>query len=269
MSSQNIYYTYKLVHTKNSSFYFGSRKSSNIDPYQDLGRKYFSSSKKVKEIGFNNFYYCVLEIFTEFDLCYWNEQSLIRENINNPLCLNKSYFVKENSRRIFSMSGKQQTQEHVTKRTAHRKGVKTNRTISKEQQKLMLKGKNKKYPAGYNQSEESKQKNRDSHLGKTHTSETKNKMSVSAKGKPKSWLKNRKFSAETIAKQNKSREKNREQWSLEKRLSVNKKISDKHKGKPKQYETVCSKEFLCRISDKKVLNKGNACQIFPDLKQYF
>lgn len=269
MPNTNIYYVYKLVHILNGSFYFGSRKSSHIDPYLDLGIKYFSSSKLVKEIRFTSFYFCVLETFDNFETCYWAEQNYIKTHITDNLCLNKSFYDKESGDRIFSMCGKKQTIDHIKKRTSHRKGVKTNKKISIEQQTAMQQGKIKKYPNGYKHSNISNEKNRLAHLGKQDSDETKLKKSNSAKGKPKPWLKNKKLSRSIIDKQNESRKKNRESWSKEKKDGVNSAISNSLKGKKKLYKTACSKPFLCRISDKKVLNKGNSARIFPELKQFF
>lgn len=90
----SIYYTYRLVHIETGQFYIGS-KSSKVDPYLDLGIKYQSSSKHVKSIGFQNFYYGIIrQDYETYDDCYWDEQKMIKENSRNPLLLNIRYYER-------------------------------------------------------------------------------------------------------------------------------------------------------------------------------
>jgi hypothetical protein len=96
-----IYYTYKLVHKDTGQEYFGYRQTSLPDPYMDLGIKYFSSSKFVKCLGFENFYYGVVEIYDNKIECFWAEQELIKSILYSGKCLNRFYQRRTDDARIF------------------------------------------------------------------------------------------------------------------------------------------------------------------------
>jgi hypothetical protein len=102
MSSTSIYpstkivpYVYKLTHKVTKQFYFGVRFSKNqkLPSHIDLGTHYFTSSKCIKQLGFDNF---DTEILAEFPFdggridAYLLEQQLIEENFSNSLILNKN-----------------------------------------------------------------------------------------------------------------------------------------------------------------------------------
>lgn len=88
-------YVYMGVHKETGQFYFGYRGANKIPSTEDLGTRYFTSSKKVKELGFDNFNWTILaEFFTGLD-AYLFEQSLIEKHISNkPLNLNKRLWGK-------------------------------------------------------------------------------------------------------------------------------------------------------------------------------
>ena len=86
-------YVYKCIHKETNEFYFGYRSQNKVPSSEDLGIKYFTSSKYVRP-RFSEFDF---EIIKEFDSkveAHAYEQELIRENWNNPLILNKSLFPK-------------------------------------------------------------------------------------------------------------------------------------------------------------------------------
>lgn len=56
-------YVYKLTHKITGQFYIGYRAANKIIAEKDLGIKYFSSSKKVKELGFDNFNIEIVAMF--------------------------------------------------------------------------------------------------------------------------------------------------------------------------------------------------------------
>jgi hypothetical protein len=82
----------------------------SIQPEDDLWKKYFSSSKKVRELrkqyGNESFEYCIIYKTFDTDECFRYEQNIIRENIDNVLCLNSRYFDIEKSKCVFSVFGK-------------------------------------------------------------------------------------------------------------------------------------------------------------------
>lgn len=105
-------YVYYIRHIPTGKFYYGSRYKhveKNIQPEDDLWKKYFTSSKKVKELRetSNDFDFEHKIIFRSFDTdeCFVFEQNIIKEHINNPLCLNMRYFDTQKSKRVFSVVG--------------------------------------------------------------------------------------------------------------------------------------------------------------------
>ena len=95
-------YTYKLTHKLSGQFYFGSRQVNVLSPKEDLPI-YQSSSKIVKEIGFENFEWEILAEFDSGDDAYDYENRLIKENFRNHLILNRHYRSDGKSR--FKRSG--------------------------------------------------------------------------------------------------------------------------------------------------------------------
>lgn len=115
------YYTYILKHIETGKIYYGFRKTSKENPYDDLGVKYFTSSKIVKTLGFNNFYYSVVETYTDKDECYWAEQELIKSIFHTEICLNRQYQKRENSKRIFMNIGPESEETRKRKSIAQKK----------------------------------------------------------------------------------------------------------------------------------------------------
>lgn len=253
-----------MINFKTGEFYFGSRKSS-VEPYKDLGLNYKSSSKIVKEIGFENFMFGVISEYETFEECYWSEQEFIKETVKEPLSLNRSYYERKDGSRIFSMSGKKQTKEHIAKRFKNRKKPERSKEFLKQWGLKMaeINRGTKRGPI----SEEKRKKISDSRKGQRDSDEVRLKKSLSHKGMKKPWVKGtppdkieqaKKARMETISKKSEAHIK-----------EDRKKISEALKGKPKNYKTVCSNKFLCRLSDRKELSKPSACKIMKDIKHLF
>ena len=182
----------------------------------------------------------------------------------NPLYINEAYAKKE-----FAY-GKKQSKEHVIKRTAHRKGkpgTRTGHTNSPEHRRKLYEAN-----LGKKHSEETKQKCRIANEGKTDSPETKKKKSESATGKPKPWLQGRVQSKEIIEKQKKSRAESRSNWSEEKKLenilAIKNGIASSTTQKNHDNNN-CRKKFICRLSDRKEMNKASAGKYMSELKPYF
>ncbi len=98
-----MFYTYRIQNKITNQFYYGSRYknvSLGLTPIDDLWIKYFTSSKSVKELiklyGKDSFVIEIIFTSKSSEDCYWTEQSLIKENLDNSLCLNKHYIEKGN-----------------------------------------------------------------------------------------------------------------------------------------------------------------------------
>lgn len=97
MSSEFIYastkvlpYVYKLIHKETGQFYFGVRHANKVPSSEDLGIKYFSSSKYVKTIGFENFNYEILAEFFRKEDALEFESTLINTSWRQINSLNKN-----------------------------------------------------------------------------------------------------------------------------------------------------------------------------------
>ena len=111
-------YTYLITNKITNQFYYGSRfRNNNLqrNPSDDLWIHYFTSSVLVKalinEHGADSFSTVVL-LESDYETCFWSEQKFIKENIRNPLCLNKQYTDPDTKdRKIFSSHGKKCTEK--------------------------------------------------------------------------------------------------------------------------------------------------------------
>lgn len=86
-------YVYKLTNRETNEFYFGYRFQNvklGLRSSDDIGKKYFTSSKYVKNI-FHKFEIEIIAEFFKINDAYDFEQALIKEHITNSLCLNKHY----------------------------------------------------------------------------------------------------------------------------------------------------------------------------------
>jgi len=113
-------YVYYIRHIPTGKFYYGFRSAhinQNRLPENDLWRTYFTSSVKIKELRKQEDKFEVKIVYTDIDIetAYWTEQEYIKNNINDPLCLNKYYINKEKNQKIFSMAGKMHSDESKLK----------------------------------------------------------------------------------------------------------------------------------------------------------
>lgn len=106
-------YVYFVTHIPSGKFYYGARYKHVANkrlPEDDLWKYYFTSSKKIKHLrkldGNESFEYQIIFTSSDFDECFRYEQEIIKENINNPLCLNARYFDIEKSEKVFGVFGK-------------------------------------------------------------------------------------------------------------------------------------------------------------------
>jgi hypothetical protein len=166
MYLQNIpAYVYYIRHKPTGKFYYGSRYNHvthNLFPAQDLWHTYFTSSKEIarlrKETGNDSFEYQIIFTDKDTDKCFEYEQNLIKENIKDPLCVNKRYFDSINGTKVFSTFGK----------TLSSKG----KPKSEETKQRMRKPKS----AEHRQTMSERQKQNGGNGPATHTAESKNKI---------------------------------------------------------------------------------------------
>jgi hypothetical protein len=106
-------YVYYIKNKVTGQYYYGSR-TANVKrkrpPSLDLWICYFTSSKTVKNLikqyGKQIFEACVIFESADLDAVYWQEQSFIKEHIEDSLCLNKKYQDQEHGHTIFSTANK-------------------------------------------------------------------------------------------------------------------------------------------------------------------
>lgn len=85
-------YVYQGVHKTTKEIYFGVRYGNvriQLLPEEDLGKKYFTSCKLVKN-RFNEFFWTILAQFADKKDALAFEDKLIKINWNNPLLINKN-----------------------------------------------------------------------------------------------------------------------------------------------------------------------------------
>lgn len=93
-------YVYRLVHKETGKYYFGYRSKNvklGLSAEQDLGIRYFTSSKLIRK-SFEEYHYEIVAIFFNEEDAYDFEQDLIRDNWGDPMLLNKHYHGKDKTR---------------------------------------------------------------------------------------------------------------------------------------------------------------------------
>lgn len=115
-------YVYRLDHRETGEFYIGYRAANKVPAEQDLGIKYFTSSKYIIEIGFDKFRHEIIAIFFDANSAYDFEQEYISEVFKDPLCLNKHYQNKNGQGRYknthnYTVEDKQRISDRMTGRT--------------------------------------------------------------------------------------------------------------------------------------------------------
>lgn len=162
MKQDHFPYVYKLVHRETGQFYHGVRLVNKVPPAEDLFVKYFSSSRTVKKLGAENFDAVVLSEFSLPDDAIAEEQRLIEENWRDPLALNKARLGSIASKKIiFNNIGRTQTEEHRRNIGLANIGKHFNNRASDPEVRM---------------------KNSVANTGKTHTAESKKKISDGLKG---------------------------------------------------------------------------------------
>ena len=106
-------YVYSVTHLPTGKFYYGSRYrhiEKNLHPKQDFWKTYFTSSKEIQslreETGNESFEYKIIYTNTDAQVCFEHEQKLIKQHIDNPLCVNKRYFDSVKGTRVYCTYGK-------------------------------------------------------------------------------------------------------------------------------------------------------------------
>jgi hypothetical protein len=121
-------YVYKLTHRETGEFYIGYRAVNKVSSLEDIGFKYFSSSKKVEELGFENFNIEIIAEFFKPEVAYEFEQNLISENIKDPLCLNRNYNIN-GTNHYYGKFGTKMSQDQKDKLSKSRIGLKLSEEV--------------------------------------------------------------------------------------------------------------------------------------------
>lgn len=156
-------YVYYIKNLYTNEFYFGSRVANvreNRMSSEDLWKKYFTHSNNIKrlinEYGKESFEVKVLFESDDFDLIFWVEQDYIKNNIKDPLCLNRHYKDKDKNQKVFSFGGRKHREESkkMISRPAWNKGLnKDNNEIIKEYSKKLQGENNPCYGKIYSEDE--------------------------------------------------------------------------------------------------------------------
>lgn len=162
-------YVYKITDKESGEFYIGYRHSNvkcNRTPDEDFLIYYFSSGKLKSKLieNIKNFIGVILFKYNDADVCYWYEQLLIRENVNNPKCLNGNYLDPDLDVKKFCRSGSS--------------GWNKGKRLSEEHRRAIGKGN-----IGRKVSEETREKQRKAKLGKKLSEEHKKSISNSGIGR--------------------------------------------------------------------------------------
>lgn len=200
------FYVYKITLSSSGQFYYGSR-TANVRhkrlPEQDLWISYYTSSNTIKrlvnELGKDAFTAEVIYTSNDSSDTYWVEQSLIKQHITNPNCLNKKYQDQESGNTVFSTTGKPSWNKGIpssTKGVARSPEVAAKISAGRKGKGLGISPKNKGVPASEEQRRKQSEKMSGRYLGdlnpffgRTHSEETRLKIAANTsqhqKGRPK------------------------------------------------------------------------------------
>lgn len=145
-------YVYYIRNKITNQYYIGLRTAhvkKNVSPEEDLWNYYFTSSKYVKQLieeyGKGSFDTVILYRFSDHDVCYWYEQTLIKEHIDNPLCINKHYADPDSGMKTFLRTGIAMTDTAKQKLRDCNLGKKlSDKTLAKRKQSILNKTPDKK-----------------------------------------------------------------------------------------------------------------------------
>lgn len=120
-------YVYKCTNKINGIFYIGSRWKNELTPSEDLGYKYFTSSKVINKTNISEY---AIEILKEFESAAeaWDyEQILIRDNFADPLIINQFFLIggKKQFRNIggYNLSEETKAKQRKPKSEQGRKNI--------------------------------------------------------------------------------------------------------------------------------------------------
>lgn len=200
---KNYPYVYQLCHKTTNEFYIGFRYRNSVSAEQDLGIKYFTSSKLIKP-RFFEFNFMVLAEFFHAEDTYDFEQQLIHENWGEPGLMNG--YCRYGVLPRFSTTGHVMAEDTKAKISAKHLGKKL---TSDHKAKLLAAN------VGRVHSEESKVKRRgrkltndhkvkllEANKGRTMSSEARAKMSsVKSGANGKTWIHHHLFGVRSCTKE--------------------------------------------------------------------
>lgn len=192
------YYFYKITNNIDGKYYYGVHSTTNInDGYMGSGQ-YIRNA--INKYGVNNFTKTIMRYFVDNNDMYEYEKLIVNNDIvNDPMSYNIALGGKGNP--IYGLTNEQKEIWKNKIRDAH-----IGKTLSDEHKKNIglsnigkhdsLKGRKRPniskalkghipWNKGISATEESKEKNRQSHLGKKASEETKRRMCISQSGKKK------------------------------------------------------------------------------------
>lgn len=160
-------YVYKGVHKIDGRVYIGSRYTTKLKkpPEEDLV-SYRTSSKKVRPI-FDEFDWTIVAVFFEPRAAYDYEQNLIAEMWGDPLLLNGSVHTNDTRRFMNGLEGKRLTEAHKQAISISHQGKEGRAHTDQSKQLMSIQRKGR--PS--------------TRVGFTHTEETKQRISATAKMK--------------------------------------------------------------------------------------
>jgi hypothetical protein len=124
-------YVYRLIHKETGHYYFGYRSknvSLGVKSVDDLGIKYFTSSRIIRKSFHEYTFEVIAEFFTK-DSAYDFEQELIREHWGNPMLLNKHYHSDK--------TGRWKNDGHSEETKKKMRGIKRSPEFSEYRSKVM------------------------------------------------------------------------------------------------------------------------------------
>ena len=123
-------YVYKVTCKWSGEYYFGFRAANikhNRHPEDDLWVTYFTSSKIIKSLmqehPITSFDAIVIAKYATADDAFWAEQQLIKDYIDDKLCLNRNYINKNNAKTVFHTLGRQLSPQQKINQSKLRTGI--------------------------------------------------------------------------------------------------------------------------------------------------
>lgn len=90
-SSKSLPYVYVCTNAQTKEYYIGSRWANKVPSSDDLGKKYFTSTKKISKENINQFELEVIAEFFSSSDAWEHEQQMICECWGDPLLINGNY----------------------------------------------------------------------------------------------------------------------------------------------------------------------------------